>query len=135
MINTKLITTICVLLVLTSISVLAQWKIDVISVYDGDTITANVHLPFNITLSSQKIRLLYIDAPEIKGGDEDSKEAAIKSRDHLIQLLDGNQIYLYTDPKRPERDSFGRILGILKTKKIIINKQMIKDGHAVLYIR
>lgn len=135
MINIRLITIVCLLLIFNTISVLAQWKIDVISVYDGDTITANVHLPFSITLSNQKIRLLYIDAPEIKGGDDESKRAAIKSRDYLIKLLKGTQVYLYTDPKRPERDAFGRILGILKTKNIIVNRKMIEEGHAVLYVK
>ena len=78
---------------------------------------------------------MYIDAPEIRGGDDKSKRAALKSRDHLIKLLSGSEVYLYTDPKRPERDAFGRILGILKTKKFIVNRKMIEDGHAVLYVK
>ena len=135
MINAKLITIILFCQFFNSMNVFSQWKIDVISVYDGDTITANVHLPFSITLSNQKIRLLYIDAPEIKGGNDESRKAAGKSKDYLIKLLKGTQIYLYTVPKQPERDAFGRILGILKTKYVIVNKKMIEDGHAVLYVK
>lgn len=122
------------MLIVSSLRAYSQWQIDVVDVYDGDTITANIHLPFNVTLSNQKIRLLYINATELKGVDEKSKQIAIKSKEYLQELLKETPIYLYTDAKQPERDSFGRILGILKTKTITINKKMIEQGHAVKYV-
>ena len=114
----------------------ANWKIDVLEVYDGDTITADVYLPFDIVLRNQKIRLLYINAPEIKGKgvDEEQKLKGYKAKSHLIGLLKDKDVYLSTDPiKGRERDAFGRILGILTVDSVVINYKMIEDGHAVLF--
>jgi endonuclease YncB( thermonuclease family) len=121
----------CIILAfLISSSVFADWKIDVKSVYDGDTITADIHLGLQVVLANQKIRLLYIDAPEARGF---FKKKGEKSREHLIGLLKDKEVYLSVDPKEKERDSFGRVLGILKVGDVVINSKMIEDGFAVPY--
>ena len=48
-------------------SPLYLYKAHVISVYDGDTITVNIDLGFNLEIKNQKIRLWGIDTPEIRG--------------------------------------------------------------------
>ncbi len=119
-----------ILFLLLSSSVFADWKIDVKSVYDGDTITADIDLGLGVILVDQKIRLLYIDAPEIKGL---FKNKGNKSKEYLTGLLKNQEVYLSLDSKEKERDSFGRILGILRIKDLIINNRMVEDGYAVLY--
>jgi len=119
-----------ILFLLLPSSVFADWKIDVKSVYDGDTITADINLGLGIVLVDQKIRLLYIDAPEIKGL---FKNKGNKSKEYLMSLLKNQEVYLSLDPKEKERDSFGRILGILKIEDVIINDKMVEDGYAIPY--
>jgi len=117
------------LLVLIPTLVLADYDIKILSVYDGDTITADVNVGFDIILTKQKIRLLYINAPEIRGA---SKEEGKKARAHLLTLLklDTGKHQLRLDPKEKHRDSFGRILGVIIVDGEAINLKMVEDGHA-----
>lgn len=58
----------------------------VLDIYDGDTLT--VALPiFEGHVRRFKIRLLGIDAPELRGGGPDKHVAALSARDRLIQLV------------------------------------------------
>ena len=43
------------------------YPIEIVSVYDGDTITCNIDLGFKIKLYKQKIRLFGINTPEVRG--------------------------------------------------------------------
>ena len=49
-------------------------------VYDGDTITVDIDLGFYIHIHNQKFRLLYINAPEVRGSE---REKGLISRDAL----------------------------------------------------
>lgn len=42
-----------------------EYKAQVVSVYDGDTLTVDIDLGFEVWLRKQKIRLAGIDTPEI----------------------------------------------------------------------
>ena len=46
---------------------LYTYKARCVSVYDGDSITLDIDLGFNHWMLNQKIRLLGIDTPEIRG--------------------------------------------------------------------
>jgi len=46
---------------------LYHYKAHITKVYDGDTVTADIHLGFNMVMRKQKLRLLGIDTPEIRG--------------------------------------------------------------------
>lgn len=41
------------------------------NVYDGDTITCSIDCGFNFLMKKQKIRLLGIDTPEIRGEERE----------------------------------------------------------------
>ena len=43
------------------------YKANVTSVYDGDTITADIDLGLGVFIKKQKLRLSRIDAPELRG--------------------------------------------------------------------
>lgn len=53
------------------------YQIKVTDVYDGDTITCDINLGFNLDLKQQKIRLYGINAPERRGHE---KEQGMNSR-------------------------------------------------------
>jgi micrococcal nuclease len=48
-----------------------EYKAFVTSVYDGDSITCDLDLGLNVWLKNQKIRLLGIDTPEIRGEERE----------------------------------------------------------------
>jgi micrococcal nuclease len=117
------------------------YKINVLSVYDGDTITCDINLGFNVVLKNQKIRLYGINSPEIRGGRDpstgivniDTKKKAIESRDYLKnKILNNNDLYLKTI--NDKKDKYGRWLGIIYLNNENINEQMILNGFALKYI-
>ena len=44
-----------------------EYRAFVRKVYDGDTITVDIDLGFDVVLKAQKIRLVRINAPEVRG--------------------------------------------------------------------
>ena len=96
----------------------------VIKVVDGDTV--DVILDNNIT---KRIRLLYIDAPEIK------QKHGIESKIFLEKNILNNKVTV-----NPEKiDRYNRDLAQIfifdreQEKAIFINAKMIKSGHAWVY--
>ena len=59
------------------------------SVYDGDTVTADIDLGFEVWLKGQKLRLLNIDTPEVRGKE---KAEGIVSRDALRSRILGKEV-------------------------------------------
>ena len=74
----------------------------VVNVYDGDTLTAEIDMGFNLKLTDS-IRLYGIDAPEIRG---DSRLDGLTSRDGLKSLVDESNIIIMV-PKK-EKDKYKR---------------------------
>lgn len=110
---------------------LYHYRAYVNSVYDGDTITVEIDLGFNIVARNEKIRLFGINAPEMRGSE---KEEGKKSRDYLRSLILGKEIILET--KKDKKGKYGRYLGTIWISKngkkyININKEMVFKGFAV----
>lgn len=93
-------------------------------VADGDTLTVREKGSNN----KIKIRLLGIDAPELK------MEGGNASRRHLENLIrsGNNQVRIYYLSKK-KFDRYGRIIGKVVTNNIDVNRQMVLDGHAWFY--
>lgn len=107
----------------------------VVRVVDGDTIDADIDLGFYIWIKRQRIRLLGIDAPEVRG---ESKAEGIAATEHLKSLIDGETIILRTvkgEDGGDRDDSFGRWLGTIYHGGIDVNAEMIRSGHAIPYER
>lgn len=101
----------------------------VTEVHDGDTLSIRTKSLFGITLSVEKVRMIGIDAPEIK--QEPWGRRAKKNLKKLINES-GSIVYLEYDIDR--RDKYGRILAYLWDKKgRMLNQKMLEDGYAVLY--
>lgn len=119
----------------------------ILDVYDGDSITISVKIDNNYF--KMNCRLNGIDTPEMRGGDEDEKAAAIKARDHLIFLLAGQKIgkdvsrknireffserNIVLQIKCGDFDKYGRLLIEIIKEGFFINFKMISDGFAGEY--
>lgn len=97
-------------------------------VYDGDTITIDLDLGFYIHLHNQKFRLLYVDAPEVRGT---TKELGILSRDALRNKVLGKEVIVKTF--KDSKDKYGRWLCEIWLEEQNINQWLIDEGYAVLY--
>lgn len=82
------------------------YKAYVTDVYDGDTITVSIDLGFNNWAVRQKIRLLGINTPEVRGPE---KESGIKVRDYVRSLILEKVVVLRTI--KDKKDKYGRYLG------------------------
>ena len=102
-----------------------EYRAFVRKVYDGDTVTVDIDLGFGILLKSQKIRLLRINAPEIRG---EQRPKGIKSRDALRNKIGNKWIIVKT--KKDKKGKYGRWLADLFLDEQNINDWLIKEGLA-----
>lgn len=86
---------------------------DQVQVIDGDTIIAN----------GKKVRLAYIDTPELKQAYGDF------CRDYLKSLIQGKKLAI----KVLQKGSYGRLLGVLYVDNMNINLKLVEKGVAYLY--
>ncbi len=93
-------------------------------VADGDTLTVRE----KETNKKIKIRLLGIDAPELK---MDGGHASQRHLENIIRS-GNNQVRIYYLAKK-KNDRYGRIIGKVVTNNIDVNRQMVLDGHAWFY--
>jgi micrococcal nuclease len=101
----------------------------VVSVYDGDTITADIDLGFGIIMKNQKIRLYGIDAPELKGLEKLSCQT---SKIWLAEKILNKKIVVKTTQDKKEK--YGRWLGEIFLNDENINERMVNEGLAIKYM-
>lgn len=105
-------------------------KVDVISVYDGDTFRGDLYLGMDIVLKNQPFRLAEIDAPELR------EDGGYESRDYLRNIILNKSIFVEIIK---ERDKYGRILAKIYLKydpcleNHSINQKMIDESFAEIY--
>tara|TARA_Y100000996_G_scaffold323299_1_gene259378 strand:+ start:369 stop:707 length:339 start_codon:yes stop_codon:yes gene_type:complete len=107
-----------------------EYRAYVRKVYDGDTITVDFDLGFGIVLKSQKIRLLRIDAPEVRGKE---RPEGLKSRDALRALIGNKWIKIKT--YKDKKGKYGRWLADVfieeNDTQLNVNDWLISEGHAM----
>tara|TARA_R100000458_G_C8200955_1_gene191524 strand:+ start:350 stop:694 length:345 start_codon:yes stop_codon:yes gene_type:complete len=112
-----------------------EYNANIIRVYDGDTVWADLDLGFGIWMRNQAIRLRGINTPELRG---ETKEAGIAARDRLKDLLtrSGNKCVIKT-VKDDQTGKYGRILGelLVAGEEISLNQMLIDEGFAVPYMK
>jgi endonuclease YncB( thermonuclease family) len=102
----------------------------VIKVYDGDTITIAARLPMqNSPIYRFSVRLNGIDTPEIKGKDEDEREAAKQVKEALSAMILNKQVTL----KNVDTEKYGRILADVYIGDIHVNEWLIAEKFALPY--
>ena len=106
-----------------------KYKAEVLRIIDGDTIVVRADCGFN-TFVVLTVRLVEMDAPEVRGPDKLRGRAATN---HLKTLIEKNSPVTITTVK-DKRGKFGRYLATLHGRDgRSLNQQMIDDGHAVAY--
>ena len=104
------------------------YKAKCVAIYDGDTITCDIDLGFNMIMRGQKIRLYGIDTPEIRG---DEREEGLKAKHYLMHHILGEQIVLQTYKDRSGK--YGRWLGVVHFNGVNMNEELVQQGYAERY--
>ena len=111
------------ILIIPNISFAEQFDGKVSKVIDGDTIWVENDN------SNIKIRLSYIDAPELR------QDYGIESRDFLSNLVLGKNVEIHSY----RRDRYKRVIGEVyihdKNESVFVNAKLLKTGHAWVYKR
>ena len=105
-------------------------------VYDGDSATATVALGFGGYLHRQKLRLLGVDTPELRGP---SRVAGRAARDFVREMLPEDGEVLLKTHKGRKKGKWGRWLCELWIEKspqqlVCVNDELLRAGHAVRYM-
>lgn len=129
-----------------------QYEVKVTRCYDGDTCTVDFHVAAPVGLgievgavfSKQGVRLCDIDAPELRGGTEESKLLARMSRDTLLSWIEkANRVQLLVQQKKKcdwsrsnncdAKGKYGRWLGYIIADGVNLNQKLVESGLAVEY--
>lgn len=105
-----------------------EYRALVRKVYDGDTITVDIDLGFGIVLNAQKIRLIGINTPEVRGAE---REEGLRSRDALRQKIGNKWIKVKT--QKDKKGKYGRWLGEIWFEDKCINDWLLSEGLAMVY--
>ena len=105
-----------------------EYRAYVSKVYDGDTITVDIDLGFGIVIKSQKIRLVRINAPEIRG---DERQTGLVSRDALRDKIGNKWVIIKT--LKDKKGKYGRWLGEVWIENVCVNDWLISEGLAEVY--
>jgi micrococcal nuclease len=110
---------------------LYHYRAEIVSVYDGDTCTADLDLGLGVWVRGEKLRLLRINAPEMRG---DEKEAGTVSRDFLRERILGKEVFVQT--VKDSRGKYGRYLAEIWLEQtpgtwINVNDVLVDAGHAI----
>lgn len=114
---------------------LYYYKADIVSVYDGDTVRADIDLGLDTWIKNVPLRLYGINAPEITGK---TRAAGVASRDYLMSILSEQEIVIKTF--KDKKGKYGRILANILVlgkgdwcelnKWCDVNEQLVIAGYA-----
>ena len=100
-------------------------KLTLVRVIDGDTVVLDVDLGFDIWARGQVIRLIGVDAPEVRG---EEREQGLESKTWLEEQLEKGELTIKTI--QDEKGKYGRWLGILMTGETNLNEKIVSEGFA-----
>ena len=101
------------------------------SIYDGDTLTVDIDMGLGCWIHNEKLRLLRINAPEVKG---ESRTEGLAARQYLRSLLAKKEIVIET--YLDDKEKFGRFLAEVWALNadgayFNVNDAMVQAGHAI----
>ena len=114
------------------------YKAKLLRVVDGDTCDAQIDLGFDVSIK-KRIRFAGINAPESRTRDLEEKARGLAAKDRVKAILAENPSFTL---ESTEIGKYGRVLGKIHIDvldgvegltQICLNKQLIKEGHAVEY--
>lgn len=111
-----------------------NYKAEVVSVYDGDSVTLDIDLGLGIWSKGQKCRLAGIDTPELRGSE---RPKGLEAKKRISELILGKQVYITTYKDRTGK--YGRwlvtIWALSENKEWFnVNELLISEGHAQIYV-
>ena len=103
------------------------------SVYDGDTVTADIDLGLGLWKRKEKLRLNRINAPEVRGGE---RELGLLARDFLRGLIDGKEVVVQTI--KDKKGKYGRYIADIWIEQetasgiemLNVSDLIVSKGHA-----
>ena len=102
-------------------------------VIDGDTVVGDIDLGFNIKLTNQRIRLIGINTPEIKGAE---RPDGLISKKFVEDTVMGKKLRFSSE--EAGRDNFGRLLGTVwymdETRWVNLNGMIVTLGYGENYL-
>lgn len=101
----------------------------VIKVYDGDTITIAAKLYEGGPINRFSVRLMGIDAPELKTKDANEKKHAIIARDALNEKIFGRIVRL----ENVGIEKYGRLLAEVYLQDLNICEWLLRENYAIVY--
>lgn len=111
---------------------LYEYRAEVVSVYDADTIRLDIDLGFKTWLKNTPVRLLGIDAPEIRGPE---REAGLIARDALRRLFEEHPGRVMIRTARDSTGKYGRWLAEVYVwtgeQWDSVNEMLVHGGLAV----
>lgn len=109
---------------------LYYYNAKIVSVYDGDTVRADIDLGMRVWIRDEKIRLARINTPELRG---EERPAGLAARDFLRELILEQDILIETIKDR--KGKYGRYLAEIWLQADgewkNINDFLVESGHAV----
>ena len=105
---------------------LYEYKAEIIAVYDGDTVTADIDLGFNTWRRDERLRLSGINAPEVRGKQ---RSEGLVSRDALREKILGKEVIICTI--RDKKGKYGRYLVEIHLEGLNINSWLVDNEYAV----
>lgn len=114
---------------MTTLTPCYRYRATVTSVYDGDTLTADIDLGFGVRMKGVALRLRGLDAPELRRPTLEDGRAA---RDWLRSLVLGKTVVIETH----RTGSYHRWLADLWALRedgspVYVNAALVAAGHAV----
>ena len=103
-----------------------EYKANVCSVYDADTIRVDIDLGCGVWLRNEPLRLFGINAPELRGPE---RPEGLASRDFMRGLLPaGREIVIRT--VKDKKGKFGRYLATVLRDGENLNDLLVAEGYA-----
>lgn len=109
---------------------LYHYRAKITSVYDGDTVTADMDLGMKTWVFGEKLRLYRINTPEVRG---EERPAGLLARDFLRELLAERDVVVETVSDK--KGKYGRYLAELWVRDdqgewLNVNDHLVTMGHA-----
>jgi len=105
-----------------------EYKAHIVKVYDGDTVTANIDLGFCVILKKQRLRLIGINAPEIRGSQ---RPAGILVRDRLREMILDKDVIVQT--YQDKKGKYGRWIADIKVDDVSVCETLLSEGLVAPY--
>lgn len=98
------------------------YRAELVRVIDGDTVVMNIDLGFGVWMHNQSLRLLDVEAPEVRGAE---KAEGLKWSAKLRDLLkDRSEIVVQT--VKDKKEKYGRYLVVIWADGTNINQEIAK---------